>query len=148
MSTYPDGTRDCKTCKRRLPLEEFWFENRKANRRHYRCKECHGFYIKSWVSGNPEKRKKITQRYGIRHEMRFKRYGITMADYDDMLASQHYSCAICHLVAKGRELHIDHCHNSGKIRGLLCDQCNTGIGKLRHSPENALRAARYLRATA
>lgn len=79
--------------------------------------------------------------------MRFKRYGITMADYDRMLSSQNFSCAICGLVAQERELHIDHCHDTGIIRGLLCDQCNTGIGKLRHSPENFLRAARYLRAS-
>ena len=62
------------------------------------------------------------------------RYGITIEEYDKMLISQNNGCAIC-----GKEtaynsgekrLHVDHCHITGKVRGLLCSQCNTTLGHL------------------
>lgn len=71
-----------------------------------------------------------------------------------MLASQGGVCAICGqpetIVKKGgvvASLAIDHCHETGKVRGLLCGRCNLGIGCLRHDAETALAAAEYLRAT-
>ena len=71
-------------------------------------------------------------------------YGITLETYDTMLAEQGGCCAICGTsTIKGR-FAIDHCHKTGKVRGLLCFDCNTGIGKLKDKPSLLLAAYNYL----
>ncbi|ANA86370.1 endonuclease VII [Gordonia phage OneUp] len=70
-----------------------------------------------------------------------ERYGISLAEYNDLLDEQDGKCAICHTVAK---LHVDHCHATGKKRGLLCSQCNTAIGLLKEDLNLLSRAAEYL----
>lgn len=72
-------------------------------------------------------------------------FNISLDEFDDMLASQDNSCAIC--LAKepgGYNWHVDHCHSEGKVRGILCTQCNQGLGLLKDDPEIIRRAARYL----
>lgn len=81
-----------------------------------------------------------------RHKSALKRYGITAAEYEAMMAAQKYVCAICkkpeRITHKGatRRLAVDHCHETGVIRGLLCGHCNQAIGKFNEDP-NILRAA-------
>jgi hypothetical protein len=75
------------------------------------------------------------------------KFGITQAELDVMLEAQNSLCAICgngH-VGVGTRLHIDHCHDTGRIRGLLCGKCNTAVGLLDDSPERAEQLAAYLR---
>lgn len=58
-------------------------------------------------------------------------YGMTQAGYDQLLEKQDNKCAICKCPPKpGKVLCVDHCHGTGKVRGLLCHGCNTSIGKL------------------
>lgn len=75
------------------------------------------------------------------------KYGLTQADFDALLASQGGVCAICKgdRNGPGARFHVDHCHNSDKVRGLLCGRCNTAIGLLQDNPEIADAAAAYLR---
>jgi hypothetical protein len=78
---------------------------------------------------------------------RFKRYGITEEDYQAMVADQGGVCKICGQPPSDRMwLDIDHDHETGKVRGLLCSQCNTAIGLLREDPEVLAAAALYLKA--
>lgn len=80
-------------------------------------------------------------------ERRIERvYGITVDRYYEMLSAQDNSCAICQ---KQFEIecgppHIDHCHETTEVRGLLCQKCNTAIGMLGDDAENANRAYQYL----
>lgn len=73
-------------------------------------------------------------------------YGITLEEYNDMLAKQNNCCAICSIVPdKGnRRLAVDHDHLTGKIRGLLCDNCNNGLGRFKDRPDLLQKAASYL----
>lgn len=71
------------------------------------------------------------------------RYGISKSDYLDLLESQNYSCAICGSAAT-KTLDVDHDHTTGKVRGLLCNNCNRGIGHLKDSPQILLKAVEYL----
>lgn len=73
-------------------------------------------------------------------------YGITIKDYDKMFESQGGTCAICGRpeTAKGRSLAVDHSHDTGEVRGLLCHACNTSIGKFRENREWLLKAIKYL----
>jgi hypothetical protein len=76
------------------------------------------------------------------------KYGITSAQYDTMLSAQNGGCAICGSTSpKSRfgKFHVDHCHSTGAVRGLLCSPCNTAIGLLGDKPEVAEAAASYLR---
>jgi len=69
-------------------------------------------------------------------------YGITVDDYIELQTQQRGCCAICKDSLKVP--HIDHDHETGEVRGLLCPNCNTGIGLLKDSSEVSMRAATYL----
>jgi hypothetical protein len=74
-----------------------------------------------------------------------KLYGITKDQYDAMLAEQGGRCLLCFGInADGRRLSVDHNHKTGKVRGLLCSQCNTGIGLFRDNPELLRMAIQYI----
>jgi hypothetical protein len=79
-----------------------------------------------------------------------KVYGLTIEQYKEMLINQDYKCAICGDAADGkgaklRNLCVDHCHTTGKIRGLLCNKCNSGLGQFRDNPGFMLNAIQYLK---
>lgn len=73
------------------------------------------------------------------------KYGIGVVDYRRMLAAQGGKCAICEKAPKkGRRLAVDHCHRTGKVRGLLCGSCNYSLGVWKDNPRRFSRAATYL----
>lgn len=76
-----------------------------------------------------------------------RQYGLSLADYAKMYSAQDGKCAICGTEKQsgGRNgLAVDHCHESGKVRKLLCSPCNTALGKFKDSTEHMLRAVEYL----
>ncbi|MFC9606544.1 endonuclease VII domain-containing protein [Streptomyces niveus] len=76
----------------------------------------------------------------------FKRkYGITMAQRDEMISSQMGICVIC---LSAPAAHVDHCHETGRVRGVLCFNCNSAIGKLGDDPDTLRRATAYLEGNA
>ena len=104
--------------------------------------------IAKYVLGKP---KEWIQAKGRKHHLK-RRYNITPQEYETKLANQDYKCAICGKDAsdniRGNKLdplHIDHCHTSGKLRDLLCYQCNTGLGSFKDNTEFLLKAIDYLR---
>lgn len=76
-----------------------------------------------------------------------KLYGMTREDFDRLLSKQGGKCAICKRPdnAAGRALGVDHCHRTGKIRGLLCNWCNAGLGGFRDNVAFLLSAVEYLK---
>lgn len=81
-----------------------------------------------------------------------RNFGITLADYRSMLEKQNYCCAICdkpngtcaYSGETTKELSVDHDHVTGYVRGLLCNDCNRGIGQLGDSAARLRKAAEYL----
>lgn len=76
-----------------------------------------------------------------------RKYGITVAAYEQMRVEQEYSCAVCSThesQCKHGKLVVDHCHETGVVRGLLCDNCNVGIGRLGDDWRRAYQAFVYL----
>jgi hypothetical protein len=79
-----------------------------------------------------------------------RKYGISLLDYSQMFMAQNGKCAICHNESGGtrngeqKALAVDHCHKTGKVRGLLCEACNQAIGKFREDKTILLSAIDYL----
>lgn len=75
-----------------------------------------------------------------------RQYGITLGDYEQMLVEQDFKCAICgnEDEVEGRRLAIDHCHDSGEVRGLLCGKCNRGLGLFYDNEDLLQNAIQYL----
>lgn len=73
-------------------------------------------------------------------------YGITFEEYEQKLTEQNNSCEICGIdqIMLGHRLHVDHCHTTGKIRALLCRDCNTLLGRAKDDPGVLQKAAEYL----
>jgi hypothetical protein len=83
----------------------------------------------------------------IADQNRWYKYGITGEDYKRMLSAQNFSCAICGTkepAGKGSTFHVDHCHVTKAVRGLLCHHCNTSLGGFKDSPVLLREAASYL----
>ena len=80
---------------------------------------------------------------------RFKRYGLTEASFLSLLENQDNACAICRTPldpnCKNRHTHIDHCHTTGKVRGVLCSSCNLGLGHFKDDAARLLAAYSYLK---
>ena len=72
----------------------------------------------------------------------FQTYGLTREKYDEMLLEQSGKCAIC---GGDVDLEIDHDHETGKVRGLLCGNCNKALGLIKDNPETALELYTYIR---
>lgn len=79
-----------------------------------------------------------------------RQYGISLDEYNEMLENQRYKCAICgnEDEVEGRRLAIDHCHETNKIRGLLCGKCNRGLGLFYDNIDLLEKAKQYLNANA
>lgn len=75
-------------------------------------------------------------------------YGLTKEDFMSMLDKQDNKCALCKKPFQGlsqRDLHIDHCHTTNRVRGLLCMVCNVGLGMMGDNEEGLLKALSYVR---
>ena len=119
--------KQCRSCGIHKPLEGF-YQRPSKSKRETECISC-------------EKERQ-------RQNKLKKRYGITAQQYDEMYAAQSGCCAICgkHQTQLKKSLAVDHDHKTGQVRGLLCFDCNTGIGKLQDDEQLILNAARYIRA--
>lgn len=100
-------------------------------------RQQHGLARAKWNNGNPG--------YFLHY-----RYGITLEQYDELVAAQGGRCAICRTVepgGKSKVWHVDHCHTSNRVRGLLCGHCNRGLGQFADDPTRLRSAADYLERT-
>ena len=88
-----------------------------------------------WRKKNPG----IDRKYDLK-----RRYGLSLGDFDRMLSDQKYSCGICGTKLESTTACVDHDHESGITRALLCRTCNTGLGHFKDSREIVLAAADYL----
>lgn len=130
----------CLECSIEKPISEFYLNNKpehsKGRSWNPRCKPC--FLEKQRKEYNPVAR---------RNSKLKSAYGITLEDYEQMLFLQNGLCAICKTnTPNGKDsvFHVDHNHNTGKVRGLLCHSCNVGIGSLKEDINTLKSAIKYL----
>ena len=138
------GVKECSTCKKELKAESFYKNKRRHDCLDSRCKHCMDKAKSDWVQKNPDKVKEVSTNNRL-----LSRYGITLTEYNQLVAFQNNRCKICgNEASNGRswstKLSVDHCHSTGKIRGLLCQKCNTGLGLFGDTIENLKKALEYL----
>lgn len=139
-------TKLCGRCKEVLPLSSFHKCSRERSGLQQWCKDCR--------KGHKYEERKVYHRERYRdnkeayRDYTYKRkYRISLVEYQLLLESQKGVCAICGTKScpSGKRFAVDHCHTTGKVRGLLCMECNNGIGKLKDSVELLEKAMVYLK---
>lgn len=129
----------CSGCEKVFGQEGFHKDKSSSDGYRSICKECAKAKSKAWYE------KSDTYRLIIRNSGLRKRFGIDQADYFEMLKTQGGVCAICKKPPEeGKYLHVDHDHNTGDIRGLLCKPCNHGLGNFKDDVDTLTNAIEYL----
>ena len=124
----------CLDCERIFPLEDF-VRNRSAKDRHGAyCRPCQNLRYRASVQKNHGS----TRHYHLK-----RRYGIGAAEVTEMMRAQGWLCPIC-LRALDARSHVDHDHETGKVRAVLCFNCNGGLGQFKDTAASLRRAAAYL----
>lgn len=132
----------CKECYKTYNKARYEAQSEKliaqTKAKYKRDPEAYKARSKQWVIDNPEKTKE-------RHLKRT--YGITLQEYNDLLQKQQDLCSTCktHKSAFDYDLHVDHNHITGKVRGLLCGDCNRAIGMLKDSTTIVSNVLDYLK---
>jgi hypothetical protein len=122
----------CPDCGLTKPLDEFPRNRNTKDGRHPYCKPCHN------ARGKESKQRLYG---GSRHYHLMRRYGIGADDFDRMVVEQGGVCAIC---GRPDPEHVDHDHETGEVRGILCFNCNGGLGQFRDDVDALRSAAVYL----
>lgn len=144
----------CTKCHQSKPLDEFYEIKasktaRTSDGRFAECKQCNRAralaHLKASRARDPEghaRKRRVWTR-----SARLRQYGMTEADYNALLSGQGGGCAICGTTeagAGGGQLPVDHDHETGEVRGLLCHNCNSGLGRFGDDPDRLIAAASYL----
>lgn len=156
----------CSKCKRELDSEMFYKSKRYKSGLLSACKEC-GYkyhkedyqnnkekinnYHRKWQKNNIEKWKGYQKEYRQNNKEKISKiakeynlssnYGLTVEKYNEMATNQNNKCLLC--LGETR-LVVDHCHETGNVRGLLCNNCNQGLGLFKDNINNLGRAIEYL----
>ena len=129
--------KSCNVCKEDKLVTEFPKNCGRKDGRLNTCKGCHVKRVQLYYTANPLKKRDQHLR---------STYGITLVEYVEMLEAQDGRCKICKTDAPGGYgvFYVDHCHISSKVRGLLCHQCNLGLGHFKDNVSTLASAILYL----
>lgn len=149
-------TKTCTKCKQNKPSNKFNTNNRNRSKLHSICKDCSRKYNHNRYKQNKSKILKLCKKYCLDNKDKIslrtksralkRNFNITQEEYDEMLKQQDNTCAICNTdkCSTGRSFAVDHSHTTGKIRGLLCFNCNAGLGHYMDDPGLLIIAAEYI----
>lgn len=148
----------CSRCGQGKPTSDYHKDNRNPDGLYGWCKDCARAKAREYRANNVEKVRESQKRTRqskpdfYRNKRLVYEFGITLAQYEEMLQAQDGKCAICNQperrfhpkTGKLWELCVDHDHESGEIRGLLCCDCNTALGLFKDNPDSLYAAIKYL----
>lgn len=118
----------CVQCQTEHPLDNFERAAQNKDGLVGKCRPCMRAYRSQWQKTN-------------RHRIRLQTYGLTPPQYEQLWNEQGGLCAICKTV---EPTNIDHCHQTGLVRGLLCGLCNRMLGQAQDNPDRLLAGVAYL----
>lgn len=121
-SLVPEPDRECSRCHVSKPADAFHRVG--PRQRRAQCNEC-----RAATRGSRRGEEQRARKSKRRRRYTLSGYGITAEQYGAMAAQQRGGCAICGKAPDGKPLHIDHCHQSGRVRALLCSPCNLALGR-------------------
>ncbi len=145
----------CPQCHVTKPFDKFYRRKGAKDGRAPWCADCSGASRREWYA-IPENRARVKEnarQYSIKNRPKefarnLKRmYGLTVDDYHSLLLRHSFRCGICRVKfdkPKPLRPHVDHCHDTGKVRGLLCSNCNIAIGLLNDRVDVIQKAAEYV----
>lgn len=137
-------THICTVCKVEKSLLEFSIrKTHRPGKPVSQCTSCKVAYNKAYKAKNLQKVLAIERKSKLKIT-----YGMTPDQYDDLLLRQNGKCAICEVKKPGgrtKMFFVDHCHETGSVRGLLCMRCNTGLGLFLDNSKFLLNAISYLK---
>lgn len=146
--------RQCRACQQSKPLAEYNDHPKARGGKDTICRECAKAYKRDWYRKNTERRLERNRKWAEENREQVqeisragalrRQYGLTVGEYDALLAGQDGRCAICRKPPGRHRLSVDHCHETGRVRGLLCKKCNTGIGMLGDTEERIRAVLKYL----
>lgn len=140
----------CNRCKQWLPLPSFAKNAHEWDKLQHTCNSCHTELYKTWYREHKRYKSDRTKEYAKAHpETRRKaqlkfRFGMSLEEYDAIFASQGGVCAICKGAPNGKNLCVDHDHETEEVRGLLCHECNAMLGFAKNSTAILQTAVGYL----
>ncbi len=141
----------CVACDDLKPPVEFSVDRSRPDGRNGYCRACDRKKSRAWKAAHkpeiaPKMRSYHKRNPEKRRAMELKRrYGITLEQYYDLILAQEARCAACgDDLPEDRAPSVDHCHDTGKVRGILCNACNVSVGYMRNDPQRCLRLAKYL----
>lgn len=104
------------------------------------CKSCFTAFHAQYYADNTEKVKLRNKRIWFK-----RKYGVSLEELQTLRDTQQNKCAVCEDDLKdGFDVHVDHDHKTGAVRGILCRWCNTGLGQFRDSEDRLIKAVQYL----
>ncbi len=143
----------CNKCNQVKSLDSFHRDKNYKDGRKQRCRECANASTKAWYKKNKKRVAKNTRSYRkgnkdyyarVRNSMLKRKFGISREQYNEMLKRQKGVCAICKSKPNGKDLSVDHNHETGMVRGLLCNECNLALGKFKDNEKLVGSALKYL----
>lgn len=137
-------TKTCIKCGECQPLDQFWKDTQKKDGLRSYCKNCER---DRYTSKEYYAQRKHPKYQKIKHKHKMKKYGITEEQFENMEKAQNLCCAICGKPEnrENRKLSVDHSHGTGKVRGLLCSNCNRGLGYFKDNSTLLIAAAAYVK---
>lgn len=130
----------CTKCKIPKSIANFWKNKTNKDGLHLWCKDCLRAANIARLNG-PKRDVELRQRAN-RHLQ--NKYGISIDEYEELSAKQDDKCLICNNEELGIKLAVDHDHKTGEIRGLLCHNCNRGLGMFKDNTDLLYKAIKYL----
>jgi hypothetical protein len=132
----------CSKCKIEKETSAFHKDKQHSDGFNSQCKSCKREFRLAWNAKHPESRK---QTY-FKHDLK-RHYGISVEQYNTMFNAQNGCCASCGIVQDQmkRKFAVDHDHQTGVVRALLCDRCNPALGYMQDSLEMIEQLAAYLK---
>lgn len=134
-----NGKRICKICKIEKDINQFYLQNNKSIRS-TKCKQCYCIETTKHKNNNKSHYNLLDLKGRLR-----RTYNCTYDEYMKLIEKSRNKCTICKAQLRKRTMVLDHCHKKNKVRGILCRDCNFGLGNFKDNIKTLLNAIKYLK---